>query len=185
VGERDPAEVGQCAAGTVARAGGVEDRAVDADASVAPGGERDHAAVAARVPAGHAALQRELRGHPPLGGPARGPASSIGPGPQALTFRARIAVEVGGQQLGDVAAVAGRAVVGGQPRAGERARDGRVRGVAEAEQQRRLHPAVGQRPRQGHDRRQPDPARDQHLPPPRPAGHPPTTEIRISPTPWG
>ncbi len=55
-----------------------------------------------------------------------------------------VAVELGGQQLGDVAVVAGAPVVGGQLRGGEGGGHLGVGGVAEAEQHGGLGALLGQ-----------------------------------------
>ena len=88
--------------------GGVDHRPVDADAQVAAAAARHDAAVAGAEAAGHAGLERELRGRARLRAQSARTPSSIAGGPAGVDDRVRVALELRGEQLGDEAVVADR-----------------------------------------------------------------------------
>ena len=123
--------------GTALQRRRVEHRPVDAQAHVARRGSAPTQPKQRAEAARHARLERELRGH----------AAARAQRAHGLEHRRRAAgedldvrrrAELGGEQVGDEAVVAGRAVVGGDAaRRASSSAPGGVRGVAEAEQRER------------------------------------------------
>ena len=112
---------------------GVQHRAVHAEAQVAVGGGHD-ASEAGPEPARHPRLERELGGHVALGAERPHRLQHRGR-PAGVDRRARVGVELGGEQLGHERLPADRAVVGGHTwLAAEQRRRLGVRRGAEAEQ---------------------------------------------------